>query len=72
MNNREFLKEFMRGCEDLTDIGISIHMWLIMGDGICDKETVEACRNALQWHKRVYGVADRESGFYDYLDKGVR
>lgn len=47
-------------------------MWLIMGDGIYDKETVEACRNALQWHKRVYGVADRESGFYDYLDKGVR
>ena len=68
MNNREFLKDFMRGYDDLSDIGISPKMWLIMEAGEYDKETVDACKSALQWHKRVYGAADRESCFYNYLN----
>lgn len=70
MNNREFLKDFMRGYDGLSDNGITPKMWLIMEAGEYNKETVEACKGLLQWYKRVNKIADRESCFYSYL-KGL-
>ncbi len=69
MNNREFLKDFIRGYENLDDTGISPYMWLIMTSGEYDKETLEACKGVMQWYKHTYKIADRESGFYEYLDR---
>lgn len=71
MNNRDKLKQLMRGCHTATDtgIGFDIKLWGYLDRGEYNKRAVDACVSLLRWYKQENGTADRQSCFYQYIQE---
>ena len=70
-DNRDLLKQLARGYSDLTgsDMGFDIDLWDYLDRGEYNQRAVEACVGMLRWYKQENGTADRQSGFYQYIQQ---
>lgn len=70
-DNRDKLKQLAKGYSDLTDnnMGFDIGLWEYLDRGEYNKPAVDACISLLRWYKQENGIADRQSGFYQYIQQ---
>lgn len=70
-DNRDKLKQLARGYSNLTggDVGFDIDLWQYMDSGEYNKRAVDACISLLRWYRQENGTIDRQSGFYQYIQR---
>ncbi len=70
MENKERLKQLARGCSTMTDSdGFDIELWQYLDRGEYNKRALDACISMLRWYRQENGTADRQSGFYQYIQQ---
>ncbi|KXB46037.1 hypothetical protein HMPREF1870_00955 [Bacteroidales bacterium KA00344] len=71
MDKREMLKQFMRGRDFPAggNIGFDLDLWGYLDSGEYNRRAVEACVSLLRWYRQEFGVSDRQSVFYKYIQE---